>query len=231
MTPAGDARAEVVRTADADACARAAADLVAAAVRGGARHLVLAGGTTPMAAYELLDAMDLAWDGVQLWYGDERCVPFDHPDSNHGAVAAALRAPGATWHPMPGTLGPAAGAEAYATELAGHGPAGGAFDLVLNGMGPDGHTASLFPHHPVLHAAGWAAGVTDSPKPPPERITLTLGALNAGARLVLLVTGAGKADALARVLAGPDEGTPSSLLARDRLLVLADAAALGGDAA
>ena len=229
MSGAGDV--EVVRTADADACAQAAAALVADAVRGGARHLVLAGGTTPMAAYALLDAMDLPWDGVHLWYGDERCVPFDHPDSNHGAVAGALRAEAATWHPMPGTLGPAAGAEAYASELERDGPPGGAFDLVLNGMGPDGHTASLFPHHAVLQAGGLTAGITDSPKPPPERLTLTLGALNAGRRLVLLVTGAGKAEALGRVLAGPDEGTPSSLLARDRLTVLADAAALDGEGA
>ncbi len=217
---------EIRRVADADTCAQAAAQLIADAVRGGAQHLVLAGGTTPMAAYGLLDDMDLDWDGVHLWYGDERCVPFDHPDSNHGAVAAELLAPGAVWHPMPGDLGPEAGAEAYAQELADAGPVDGAFDLVLNGMGPDGHTASLFPHHEGLDAPGTTAGVDDSPKPPPERITLTLDALNAGRRLVLLVTGAGKADALARVLAGPDRGTPSSLLARDRLLVLADAAAL-----
>jgi 6-phosphogluconolactonase len=219
---AGDV--EVEATADADACAARAAAIVADAVRGGAEHIVLAGGTTPMAAYGLLNAIDLDWSAVHLWYGDERCVPFDHPDSNHGAVAAVLHAPGATWHPMPGALGPARGALAYAAELT---RADARFDLVLNGMGPDGHTASLFPHHEVLQAQGLTAGVLDSPKPPPERITLTLGALSSGRRLVLLVTGAGKADALARVLAGPDPGTPSSLLARDRLLVLADVAALG----
>lgn len=217
---------QVERAAGADACARRAADLVAGAVRDGARHLVLAGGTTPMAAYALLDAMDVPWDGVHLWYGDERCVPVDHPDSNHGQVAGALRAAGAVWHPMPGELGPAAGAAAYAQELAG---AGAAFDLVLNGMGPDGHTASLFPRHEALGASGLTAGISDSPKPPPERITLTLRALNGGRRLVLLVTGAGKHDALRRVLAGPDPGTPASLLDRDRLLVLADPAALEGE--
>jgi 6-phosphogluconolactonase len=215
----------VRRLEDADACAAAAAGLVAEAVGSGARHLVLAGGTTPLEAYTRLDAMDVPWDGVHLWYGDERCVPFDHPDSNHGTVAARLRAAGAVWHPMPGPLGPMAGAQAYAQELQ---DAGAAFDLVLCGMGPDGHTASLFPHHEALQAGGLTAGIVDAPKPPPERITLTLGALNAGRRLVLVVTGAGKAPALARVLAGPDPGTPSSLLARDRLLVLADAGALGG---
>ncbi|MCU1678652.1 MAG: pgl [Frankiales bacterium] len=218
------AEPQLQRVQDADACATAAAQLVADAVRSGARHLVLAGGTTPLQAYARLDAMDVPWHGVHLWYGDERCVPFDHPDSNHGAVAARLRATGAHWHPMPGTLGPDAGAEAYERELQ---DADAGFDLVLNGMGPDGHTASLFPHHEALHAAGLTAGIRDAPKPPPERITLTLGALNSGRRLVLLVTGAGKAQALARVLAGSDPGTPSSLLARDRLLILADTAALG----
>lgn len=214
---------EVRRTDDADACAREAAQLIADAVRGGARHLVLAGGSTPMAAYGLLNAADLDWSGAHLWYGDERCVPVEDPESNHGQVRATLRADGAIWHPMEGMLGPVAGAAAYARELD---EAGARFDLVLNGMGPDGHTASLFPDHPVLDADGLTAGVTDSPKPPPERITLTLSALNAGARLVLMVTGTAKADALARVLAGPDRSTPSSLLARDRLLVLADADAL-----
>ncbi len=218
-------QAEIRRTDDPDACAREAAQLIADAMRGGARHLVLAGGSTPMAAYGLLDAADLDWSGVHLWYGDERCVPVEDPESNHGQVRGVLGAPGAVWHPMEGTLGPDAGAAAYARELQ---QADARFDLVLNGMGPDGHTASLFPSHPVLDAGGLVAGVSDSPKPPPERITLTLGALNAGARLVLMVTGAGKADALARVLAGPDASTPSSLLARDRLLVLADAAALDG---
>lgn len=222
---------DVERTADADACAVRAAALIADAVRGGARHIVLAGGTTPMAAYGLLDATpDLDWTGVHLWYGDERCVPFEHPDSNHGAVAGVLQAPGATWHPMPGTLGPADGAAAYAAELA-EVLDGAPFDLVLNGMGPDGHTASLFPGFPQLDATGLTAFVIDSPKPPPERITLTFAALNSGARVVLLVTGAGKAEALARVLAGPDRQTPSSLLDRDRTLVLADAAALGEPAA
>lgn len=217
---------ELRRTTDADACAQEAAELIADAVRGGAEHIVLAGGTTPMAAYGLLDAMGLPWDGVHLWYGDERCVPYDDEDSNHGAIAAVLKAEGATWHPMPGTLGTTDGPAAYAAELEAAGVTG--FDLVLNGMGPDGHTASLFPDHPVLDAAGLTAGVDDSPKPPPERITLTLSALNSGAQLVLLVTGAGKAEALERVLDDePSRHTPSSLLAREKLVILADGPALG----
>jgi 6-phosphogluconolactonase len=97
---------------------------------------------------------------------------------------------------------------------------------VLLGMGPDGHTASLFPGHPALHADGTVVAVRDAPKPPPERVSLTLRTLNAAHRLVLLVTGEGKADALARVVAGPDPAIPASLLERERLEIVADEAAL-----
>lgn len=209
---------EVLR--DAEQVAERLAAVMAAEILAGAHDVVLAGGTTPMRAHELLGPLVPDWSPVTLWYGDERCVPPDHPDSNHGQAAARLHAPGATWERMRGELGPDAGAEDYARRLDGTPLA-----LVVLGMGPDGHTASLFPHHPVLDATGTAAGVHDSPKPPPERITLTLARLNGAARIVLAVTGAEKRDALARVLDGADRGTPASLLARDRLLVLADAAA------
>ncbi|MBI5104386.1 MAG: 6-phosphogluconolactonase [Solirubrobacterales bacterium] len=212
---------KVTRLDDPEAVARYAADQFAAAVHDGAQ-LGLAGGSTPMRAYALLGAMDLDWTGAHLWYGDERCVPFDHEDSNHGQVlATGLQAPGAFWHPMPGELGPEEGAASYSADLDGT-----VLDLLHLGMGPDGHTASLFPHHPLLDAATVAAGIADSPKPPPERITLTLPTINRSRAIVLLVTGADKADALARVLAGPDRGTPASLLDRDRLEVVADATAL-----
>ena len=88
------------------------------------------------------------------------------------------------------------------------------FDVLHLGVGPDGHCASLFPNHPLLDATGAAAGVHDSPKPPPERITLTLPTLNASRRILMIVTGAEKADAVARILAGPDRATPSSLIDR-----------------
>jgi 6-phosphogluconolactonase len=211
---------ELRRCATKEDAAGAAADLLAAAARPGA-HLVLAGGSTYVRAYELAGPR-VAWDGVHLWYGDERCVPADHPDSNHGAARAALEAPGAIWHPMDGQAGPHGGAAAYVRELE---PVPD-FDLVLLGMGPDGHTLSLFPGHPQLRADGRVVGVTDSPKPPPERITLTLNALQ-GADLVLVVTGADKAGALTRVLAGPHDATPASLVPRERLTVVADAEALG----
>ena len=217
---------QLIRQPDPETLARhAARDLVAAIGEArearGIAHVTLAGGTTPMRCYDLLDGQLDDWTGVHLWYGDERCVPFDDPDSNHGQVKERLRARGAVWHPMPATLGPSEGAMEYSRELG---------DTVLDvthlGMGPDGHTASLFPHHPLLDAHGVAVGITDAPKPPPERITLTLPKLNASRRIVLLVTGEGKSEALARVMAGPDRSVPASLLDRSKLLVMADNAAL-----
>jgi 6-phosphogluconolactonase len=217
---------QLVRQPDPESLARhAARDLIAAINEArqarGVAHVCLAGGTTPMRCYELLDAQLDDWGGVHLWYGDERCVPFDDPESNHGQVKERLKARGATWHPMPGTLGPAEGAIEYSRELGST-----VLDVTHLGMGPDGHTASLFPHHPVLDAHGVAAGISDSPKPPPERITLTLPKLNESRRIVLLVTGEGKSEALARVMAGPDRAYPASLLDRAKLLVMADNAAL-----
>jgi 6-phosphogluconolactonase len=218
----------VIRCADAEDVASRAADAIATAVAAartvqGIAHLGLTGGSTPRRCYELLGPLLDSWEDVHLWYGDERCVPPDDPESNAGMVGQALLAPGAVEHRMPGELGPFRGAQAYAAELGDT-----VVDLTLNGMGPDGHTASLFPDHPMLHAEGVAVCVRDSPKPPPERVTLTLGKLNEARTILLLVTGAEKAPMLARLIAGPDPEVPASLLARDRLEIIADAAALGG---
>ncbi len=210
---------ELLRHSDADGCARRAAALLADP---DLVHLALAGGSTPKTAYELLGGLRSDWSSVHLWYGDERCVPADDEDSNHHMASRALDAPGATWHRIPGELGAEAAAAAYAAELTGV-----TLDVALLGLGEDGHTASLFPHNPGVLTEGVAVGVHDAPKPPPDRVSLTLGTLNAAERIVLLVAGAGKADALAKVLAGPDPAVPASLLDRDRLTVIADAAALG----
>jgi len=203
------------------AAREAAAAIARARAARGTAHLCLAGGTTPLRCYELLERVVTDWSGVHLWYGDERCVPFDDPLSNHGQVRRRLHAEGAVWHPMPATLGPEEGAREYDRELDGV-----TFDLVHLGLGPDGHTASLFPNHPALDARTFAAPITDAPKPPPERITLTLRALNAARRIVLLVTGREKAGALERLRAGADRSVPASLLDRRRLLVMADREAL-----
>jgi 6-phosphogluconolactonase len=216
----------VIRCTDAEEVAARAADAIATAVAAaratrGVAHLCLTGGSTPRRCYQLLGPLLDSWEEVHLWYGDERCVPPEDPEANVRMVRESLLAPGAVEHRMLGELPPREGAERYAAELGDT-----VMDLTLNGMGPDGHTASLFPGHPQLDATGATAFIEDSPKPPPRRITLTLPTLNASRRLMLLVAGDDKADALARVLAGPDRGTPASLLDRDKLDVVADEAAL-----
>jgi 6-phosphogluconolactonase len=206
-------REEVARTI-AVTLATAANDAVG---ERGVAHLVLAGGTTPLRAYELLGPLLDDWRGVHLWYGDERCVPFNHPDSNHGQALERLRVPGAVLHPMSAELGPFEGARDYETELGDT-----RFDLALLGLGPDGHTASLFPGHPLLESTELVAGIDDAPKPPPQRITLTLPALNSAHSIVLAVTGADKADALRRALDKASAITPASLLKREKLEIVCD---------
>jgi 6-phosphogluconolactonase len=214
-------RCETVEDA-VEACADLLANVIDAdrTVRGHA-HVALSGGSTVGQVYRRLGPKLPDWRDVHLWYGDERVVPLDDPESTHRLATGTLDAPGAVWHPLKVELGCEGAAAAYAEELGDT-----VIDVALNGMGPDGHTASLFPGHPKLHAPGVAVCVPDSPKPPPERVTLTLGKLDAARRVVLLVTGTEKAPMLARVLAGPDPEIPASLLTRDRLEVIADAAAL-----
>jgi len=214
-------RCETVEDA-VEACADLLANVIDAdrTVRGHA-HVALSGGSTVGQVYRRLGPKLPDWRDVHLWYGDERVVPLDDPESTHRLATGTLDAPGAVWHPLKVELGCEGAAAAYAEELGDT-----VIDVALNGMGPDGHTASLFPGHPKLHAPGVAVCVPDSPKPPPERVTLTLGKLNEARRVVLLVTGAEKAPMLARVLAGSDPEIPASLLTRDRLEVIADAAAL-----
>jgi 6-phosphogluconolactonase len=217
----------LTRCETAEDAARRAAEVLAFAIDGartvrGEAHVALSGGSAS-AVYDLLGPMLPDWREVHLWYGDERVVGLNDPESNHRLATEHLDAPGATWHPVPTELGPEEAAAAYARELDGT-----VLDVALNGMGPDGHTASLFPGFPQVHAEGVCVPVHDAPKPPPDRVSLTLSKLNESHRLVLLVTGAAKAPLLARVLAGPDPDVPASLLARDRLEIIADAAALDG---
>jgi 6-phosphogluconolactonase len=136
---------------------------------------------------------------------------------------------------MVGELGPDEGARLYAEELerafAGEGATEASdvpvLDVILLGIGPDGHVASLFPGAATLDAGDRAVclGVSDSPKPPPERITLSLAVLRAARECVLIATGASKADALAAALGEPSRHVPASLLRRERLTVIADDAA------
>ncbi len=200
--------------------AEAAAAEIADALRGGAQTLVLAGGTTPRRCYELLAELDVQWGRVSVLFGDERCVPPDHPDSNYRMVKESLldRVAPATIYRMPAELGPDEGADAYAEVVANVAP----LDLVLLGVGEDGHVASLFPGHPLLSATGLTAGIRDSPKPPPERVTLTLEAIRDAGRVLIIATGAGKAGAVALAKRGE---VPSGMIPGARWLI--DRAAAG----
>lgn len=208
----------VLATAE-DVAAAAAAD-IAETLREGARTLVLAGGTTPRRCYELLANLEVEWGRVTVLFGDERCVQPDHPDSNYRMAKEALlgKVAPATVHRMPAELGADDGAALYAHVVAGLSP----LDLVTLGVGEDGHTASLFPGHAALSADGLAVGIRDSPKPPPQRVTLTLGALRSARRVIILATGAGKADAVAMAKRGE---VPSGMIAHARWLI--DRAAAG----
>jgi 6-phosphogluconolactonase len=218
---------EVSRCADAAEAARRTAEVLAASIDGartihGVAHVGLSGGSA-VNALDLLGPMLPDWRDVHLWYVDERIVALDDPESNHFQATSHLDAPDATWHPIKPELGAEGAAAAYAEELGET-----TLDVSLNGMGPDGHTASLFPGFPQLEATGICVAVHDSPKPPSDRITLTLPKINASHRIVLLATGSSKAVMLERVIAGPDPEVPASLLDRERLEIIADAAALDG---
>jgi 6-phosphogluconolactonase len=226
--------------ADAEgASERAATEIVrrleSARAERGAAHLALSGGSTPARTYELLAEQLESWERIDVWFADERCVEPTDEESNYLLARKTLleRASGLEpqrVHRMQGELGPEQGAECYAQELREHAPTEdglAVLDVVVLGIGPDGHIASLFPGAATLEADASALclGVHDSPKPPPERITLTLAVLRAAQRCVLLATGAGKADAVDAMLAEPSNHVPASLLRRGRLSVVVDDAA------
>jgi 6-phosphogluconolactonase len=205
----------------------------------GVAHIALSGGTTPGRTLELLAASDCDWDGVEIWFADERCVGPEDEQSNFRLAAQTLLEPAAIdparAHRMQGELGPQEGARRYAHELTERlgteltGSSGGVpvLDAVVLGIGPDGHVASLFPGAATLDAGADAVclGVSDSPKPPPQRITLSLAVLRAARACILLATGASKADAVTAMLGEPTPHVPASLLARERLTVIVDDAA------
>lgn len=205
----------------------------------GVAHLALSGGTTPGRTYELLGGAepdDLV--DVELWFADERCVPPQDDDSNYLLVAQTLLASAKIApervHRMEGEAGPYEGARRYAEALVQHVPAESPspaslpmLDLIVLGIGPDGHVASLFPGAATLDAGEDAIclGVEDSPKPPPQRITLSLAVLRAARECLLLATDTSKADAISAMLGEPSRHVPASLLRRERLTVIVDDAA------
>ena len=200
---------------------------------GAGDHIALTGGSTPKAAYTRAAELDADWSRCEFWFGDERCVEPDHQHSNYKMAHDALLSkiePGAV-HRMQGELGPEDGAMSYERELKGVFEEDiPALDLILLGLGPDGHCASLFPNNPELGIRDRAVAGVEQPGMAPlvPRITLTLPMLNAGKRVVFLVSGDEKAEADARAF-GSNRQTPevpSSLLEpRGEFVLLCDAAA------
>lgn len=185
--------------------------VAAAQGRGETPNVALTGGTIAGAVHREIamraPSHDIAWDRVVFWWGDERFVAPDSPDRNAlDARACFLDVVGARRvHEIPSSADaadPAESAAAYGAQLRGTGA--DEFDLVMLGMGPDGHVASLFPGFPQLDVDDIAVPVTGSPKPPPERVSLTFGALNRARAVWFLVTGDAKAEAVRRALA--DDG-------------------------
>ncbi|GAB6985543.1 6-phosphogluconolactonase [Nocardioides pyridinolyticus] len=188
------------------------ARLADAQAAGHVPQVALTGGTIAEEIHRevarLSPSTQVDWTQVVVWWGDERFVAPDSPDRNaRQAREAFLDAVGATRvHEMPSTADAATadeGAAAYAATLREHGS--GELDVVMLGIGPDGHVASLFPGFPQLDVTdALSAGVTGSPKPPPERITLTFPALNRAKAVWFLVSGDGKSGAVAQALGGAD---------------------------
>ena len=209
-------------------------------------HLAVSGGSVATRALPAIvraaNTVGLDWGRVHIWFADERFAPRGHDDRNASAVMLALRqAPGffASQLHIPSasdvgvTLDEAA--EAYDRELLRHLPGSAAnvpvLDVVLLGMGPDGHTASLFPGRDEVEVDDrLVVAVRDSPKPPPERVSLTLPVINAAANVLVYATGAGKAEALRLALSGTASASDSpvgAVSAREELRLYADRAALG----
>ena len=180
--------------------------------------LALAGGNTPRALYEVL-ARDhretIEWKRVHLFWSDERYVPPNDPQSNYRLVKESLlnhiSIPKENIHPIPTLFqDPKEAAEAYSKDIVRtFGKTAPSFDLVLLGLGPDGHTASLFPGSNFDLEYDGAAIVTQSPVPPRVRISLTMKAINASHNIFSLVSGSEKAGILRAVLQGRDEANPS----------------------
>ena len=202
----------------------------------GAASLVVTGGSAAEVLLPRLVRARIGWSRVHIFWSDERAVPPDDPESNY-RLARRLwldpaRVPASRAHRMPGEAADLdAAAAAHAEEvraLCGDPPR---FDVMLLGVGPDGHVASLFPGHPLLaETRRWVAAVEDAPKPPPRRLTLTLPALFGARLLVVAAFGAAKAAVMAEALDDPTSSLPVAQVLRrsPRALVLLDPAAAGG---
>lgn len=165
-------------------------------------HLMLAGGGTPLPIYRSMAKLDLPWSDLILYFGDERCVPSDHPDSNYRAVTESLFPQGMPdnlqIHRMKGEEDPATAAQAYAAMLPDQ------IDILLLGMGGDGHTASLFPGSAALDESVRPVLPVIGSKPPPQRLTITPVVINSARKILVLAEGGNKAVAVQRALLSGD---------------------------
>lgn len=212
---------EVEVLPDGEALARRAADLfvplVARAVAArGVAHVVLTGGGTGIAVLRAIATRgsEIDWSRVHVWWGDERFVPAKDDERNDlqadDALLNGLAIPEAQVHRVPASDGeygddPDAAAEGYAAELARHGTADAPyplFDVLMLGLGEEGHTASIFPHSPATQDRRAVCAVRDCPKPPPTRVTLTAAPLSHAREVWMMTTGAAKAPAVARAIHG-----------------------------
>ncbi len=202
----------------------------------GVAHVVLTGGTVGIGLLASLASSPFAglidWTSVHVWWGDERFAAAGDPDRNEGQAQEALLAgvplPEENIHRMGSSddfATPEEAADAYAADMAAHGNP--TWDVLMLGMGPDGHVASLFPGHPVYAAADTveAVPVHDSPKPPPLRVSLSLACINRAREVWIVAAGAPKADAVARGLSGDKTLPVAAVAGVERTLWLLDAAA------
>lgn len=185
------------------AVAQRVAELAAQAIAArGVFHIALAGGETPRRCYEKLRDLTIDWGHVQVYFGDERCLPEGDAQRNDRMAFDVLlkhvAIPPANIHAIPAELGAREAAVRYAAVLADI----ERLDLVLLGMGEDGHTASLFPGNPAMDTAAPVVPVFGAPKLPAERVSLGMGTLNAALHKIFLVAGAGKREALKQISLG-----------------------------
>jgi len=213
-------------------CAHVAAAATSAIASRGRFVVALSGGSMPKQLMGLA-ALGCDWANWHVFFADERCVALDHADSTYLAYAALFAAaaiPSAQIYAIDPALAPSAAAQAYEAKLRavfGAAMALPALDMALLGLGPDGHTASLFPGHALLqHECSWVASIEDSPKPPPSRITLSLPVLNASRQVCFVATGAGKAELLPKVaVPEPDAAFPAARIQPEELHWWVDEAA------
>jgi 6-phosphogluconolactonase len=208
--------------ADAEAVARAAAEDIADTIErvfasNDLCHIALPGGGTPARCLELLSEMPLPWPRLHWYLGDERCYPPGHAQRNDTMIRnrfwSRIDGPEHNNHPIAAELGAEPAAHVYAMLIGRI----ARLDLVVLGMGEDGHTASLFPGNAALMDTRAVVPVYNAPKPPPQRVSLGLGTLRAAGRRIVLATGACKRDALQRVSRG--ESLPVHMAQPDRWLV------------